>query len=86
MKDLEAAAGACDVEIEGRDVPTGEARSLEGRVVETAIGDTGEVATMTVDTGDRRVTVGGRGADAATAGRSAAGSTGFRLPPCRAHT
>jgi sugar-specific transcriptional regulator TrmB len=60
LKDIGDAPGSYVVHIEGRDVETGEARTVEGRVTDTALDATAEVATMTVETGEGPVTVGGR--------------------------
>ena len=60
IRDLRAADRAYVVDIRGRDVLTGEHRHVEGRVVDTRYEDNGEVATLTVETTDGPVTVGGR--------------------------
>jgi len=48
--------------IEGRDVATGEPRTVRGRVVDTTLGSVRETAALTLAVDDERVTVGGQAA------------------------
>ena len=60
VKDLRAVDGEVHIQVEGRDVLTGEPQVVSGRVVDTAFEETQEVATIELDTGRRRLTIGGR--------------------------
>ena len=60
VRDLRSLGGDVYATVEGRDVLTGESRTLSGRVAETRFEETGEVATMVLETDDGRVEVGGR--------------------------
>lgn len=60
VKDVHELGGEFFATVEGRDVETGEARVLSGRVATVELEDTEEVAAMVIDTGDSEVTVGGR--------------------------
>lgn len=60
VRDLQRNHGPFRAAIEGRDVVTGNPREVEGPVVDTTL-DPGEgVASLTIETDDGRVTVGGR--------------------------
>ncbi|KYH26612.1 HTH-type sugar sensing transcriptional regulator TrmB [Halalkalicoccus paucihalophilus] len=60
VKDIRELGGEFFASVEGRDVETGEPRVVRGRVSGVDFEDTEEVATMTIDTGDGEVSVGGR--------------------------
>ena len=60
MKDLRTLKGDVYATVHGRDVLSGDARTDRGRVAETKFEETGEVATLVLDTDDGRVDVGGR--------------------------
>jgi hypothetical protein len=60
VRDLRSVGGDVYATVEGRDVLTGESRTVSGLVTETRFEETGEVATMVLETDDGRVEVGGR--------------------------
>ncbi|WP_336343964.1 HTH-type sugar sensing transcriptional regulator TrmB [Halalkalicoccus ordinarius] len=60
VKDVYELGGEFFATVEGRDVETGEALVLSGRVATVELEDTEEVAAMVLDTGEGEVTVGGR--------------------------
>jgi sugar-specific transcriptional regulator TrmB len=60
IKDTRATNGVLYVTIEGRDVLTGDRRTVRGQVVDTRFSPDEELATLIVDDGDGRVAVGGR--------------------------
>ena len=60
VKDLDESDGTHYATIEGRDVGAGTARTVEGRIVEHTLSGDEQVATLTVETDDGPVTVGGR--------------------------
>jgi HTH-type transcriptional regulator, sugar sensing transcriptional regulator len=60
VKDVHETGGEFFATVEGRDIETGEARVVRGRVATVEFEDTEEVAAMVVDTGESEVTVGGR--------------------------
>jgi len=60
IKGIRATEGALYVTIEGRDVLTGNSRTVRGEVVDTRFSPEEELATLIVDDGEDRVAVGGR--------------------------
>lgn len=60
VKDVHELGGEFFARVEGRDVETGEALVVSGRVADVDFEDTEEVASMTVETENGEVTVGGR--------------------------
>ncbi len=60
VKDIHELDGEFYASVDGRDVETGEHRVVRGRVSKVDFEDTEEVATMTVETDDGEVSVGGR--------------------------
>ena len=60
VKDLQDADGEFTVTVAGRDVVTGERRRATGRVAGLSLAASDEVATLTLETDDGEVTVGGR--------------------------
>lgn len=60
VKDILELGGEFHASVEGRDVETGESRVIRGLVSGTEFEDTEEVATMTIETEEGEVTVGGR--------------------------
>jgi hypothetical protein len=60
VKDVREIGGEFFVTVEGRDVETGESRVIRGRIADVTLEETEEVASMTVETDDGEVTVGGR--------------------------
>ncbi|WP_336364123.1 HTH-type sugar sensing transcriptional regulator TrmB [Halalkalicoccus salilacus] len=60
VKDVRELGGEFFARVEGRDVETGEALVVSGRVADVDFDDTEEVASMTVETENDDVTVGGR--------------------------
>ena len=60
VKDLREAGGEFTVTVVGRDAVTGEHRRVTGRVADLSLASSDEVATLTVETDDGDVTVGGR--------------------------
>ena len=60
LKDLRGLDGEFVVSVAGRDVVTGAHRRATGRVTDISLGASDEVATVTLDTDDGEVTVGGR--------------------------
>ena len=59
VKDVDDLGGEFYATIDGRDVETGEPRIVEGRIASADFEETEEVASLTLDTGSERVTVGG---------------------------
>jgi sugar-specific transcriptional regulator TrmB len=62
IKDIRGVSDAVYVTVQGRDILTGEARTLKGRVVETEFTEDEEIATLVVGTDGGNVRVGGRAA------------------------
>lgn len=60
VKDLDALSGPAFAEVEGRDVVTGEAVTVHGRVVNVAYDPSEQTASFTVETADDRLEIGGR--------------------------
>jgi sugar-specific transcriptional regulator TrmB len=60
IKDIQETDGVYYANIEGREVETGEYRSIAGEVVDVTIDRGGQVASITVETADGTVDVGGR--------------------------
>lgn len=60
VKEIRELDGDFFASAEGRDVETGDRRVVSGRVTNVEFEDTEEVATMTIDTGNDEVSVGGR--------------------------
>ena len=60
VRDLRDIDGSRYVRVFGRDVLTGEAREVTGRVISTRLGESEEVATMVIDVNGDEVAVGGR--------------------------
>ncbi|WP_254537980.1 HTH-type sugar sensing transcriptional regulator TrmB [Halomarina litorea] len=60
LKDVREVEEDLYATIEGRDVETGERRTVTGRIVDVEMLDTSEIATMALETDTGRVTVGGR--------------------------
>jgi len=60
VEELRSLDGELYAAVEGRDVLTGEPRSVEGPVVDTVLDDEGSVASLSVETDDGVVAVGGR--------------------------
>ncbi len=60
VADLAALEGEFHVAVEGRDTETGERRSLSGRIVEIASDEASLTASLTIETEDEEITVGGR--------------------------
>jgi sugar-specific transcriptional regulator TrmB len=60
VRDLRHVDGDVYATVRGRDVLSGENRIVSGRVAETRFEETGEVATVVVDTDEESVEVGGR--------------------------
>ncbi|GGL53541.1 HTH-type sugar sensing transcriptional regulator TrmB [Halocalculus aciditolerans] len=60
VKDLQAIDGDVHATVEGRDVETGDARVVAGPVVDVDFDESEEVATLYVEDGGERVSVGGR--------------------------
>lgn len=60
LKDLRDLDREFYAHVEGRDVETGDNRTASGTIADVAVEPTGEVATLTIDTDDGPVTVGGR--------------------------
>jgi len=60
IKDLEGVEPDVYATIRGRDILTGEPRTLEGRIAETRISEDQEVATLVLDTDAGEVAVGGQ--------------------------
>jgi len=60
VKDLLEVEGQLYATIDGRDVETGESRLVKGRIVDVSFETNEEVAGLTIDTGDRRVEIGGQ--------------------------
>jgi len=60
VKDIRGVSDAVYVTVDGRDILTGEARTVRGRVVETEVSQDEEVATLVVGTDAGEVRVGGR--------------------------
>ncbi|SDM43402.1 Sugar-specific transcriptional regulator TrmB [Halogranum gelatinilyticum] len=59
VKDIEEMGGEFYATVQGRDVETGNAIVVEGKVVEVSFVDTEEVASMIIETEDGRLEVGG---------------------------
>ena len=62
VRELGAVRGPLYATVDGRDIETGDALTVAGEVVDTALGTSGETAALTLDTGDRRVDIGGQAA------------------------
>ena len=60
VKDVRELGGAFYATVEGRDTETGDPAIIRGRIVDVTFQDSEEVASLTVETDDGRVTVGGR--------------------------
>ena len=60
VKDVRDLGGAFYATVEGRDTETGDPAIIRGRIVDVTFQDSEEVASLTVETDDGRVTVGGR--------------------------
>jgi sugar-specific transcriptional regulator TrmB len=60
LKDLRELDGEFYASVQGRDVETGDRRNVSGDITDVAVEPTGEVATLTIDTNDEQVTIGGR--------------------------
>ncbi|MDG5777693.1 TrmB family transcriptional regulator [Haloarculaceae archaeon H-GB2-1] len=60
IKDIQERDGVYYANIEGREVETGEYRSIAGQVVDVTIDRGGQVAAITVETADGTIDVGGR--------------------------
>lgn len=60
VKDLQGVEGLVYATVEGRDVETGRARVVDGPVVNVEFDESEEVATLYVESGGERVSVGGR--------------------------
>ncbi|SNZ04643.1 Sugar-specific transcriptional regulator TrmB [Natronoarchaeum philippinense] len=60
VKDLLDVTGELYATIEGRDVASGEARLVKGKIVDISFETNEEVAGLTIDTGDRRIDIGGQ--------------------------
>jgi sugar-specific transcriptional regulator TrmB len=60
IKCIRDAAGELYATIEGRDVLTGDRRTVRGKVVDTRVSPEEELATLVVDDGDEHVDIGGR--------------------------
>jgi sugar-specific transcriptional regulator TrmB len=60
VSDLAATGGGFYASVRGRDIETGERRTVEGKVVDVSVGNNRETAAMTVETADRRVDIGGQ--------------------------
>jgi sugar-specific transcriptional regulator TrmB len=60
IKGIRETEGQLYVTIEGRDVLTGDRRTVRGAVVDTRVSSEEELATLVVDDGDEHVDVGGR--------------------------
>jgi hypothetical protein len=62
VRELGAVSGPLYATVDGRDIETGDALTVAGEIVDTALGTSGETAALTLDTGDRRVDIGGQAA------------------------
>ncbi|WP_435194862.1 HTH-type sugar sensing transcriptional regulator TrmB [Natronomonas sp. EA1] len=60
VSDLAAMNGTFYARIVGRDVATGESRTVAGKVVDISVGTNRETAALTVDTGEELVDIGGQ--------------------------
>jgi hypothetical protein len=60
IADLRSADGSFRASIQGRDVESGEPRSVEGPVLDASFGPNREVATLVIGTDGGRVRVGGQ--------------------------
>jgi sugar-specific transcriptional regulator TrmB len=60
LADLQASEGPFFASIRGRDVVSGEQRVVEGRVADAAVSESRETATLTVETDDGSIDVGGQ--------------------------
>lgn len=60
VEDLSVAGGRFYTRIAGRDVETGERRTVTGEVVDVSVGTNRETAALTVNTGERLVDIGGQ--------------------------
>lgn len=60
VRDLRRSTGSFIARVEGRDVLTGEARVVEGTVLDTTVAADGQVTSITIGTGDGPIEVGGR--------------------------
>jgi len=59
VKDIRDLGGEFFATVKGRDIETGEPRVLSGKIVDVAFQDSEEVASLTVDTDDGRIEIGG---------------------------
>jgi sugar-specific transcriptional regulator TrmB len=59
VKDIRGLGGEFYATVSGRDIETGESRTLSGKVVDVAFQDSEEVASLTVETDDGPIEVGG---------------------------
>ncbi len=60
VRELAAMDRTCYAHVVGRDVQSGRRRTVSGVVVDSAVEPTGELATVTIETDDGDVTIGGR--------------------------
>ena len=60
VEDLAAAEGEFHASVRGRDVESGDHRTVSGAVVDVSVGTNRETATITLDTGEELVDVGGQ--------------------------
>jgi sugar-specific transcriptional regulator TrmB len=60
LKDLRELEGEFYATVQGRDVETGDRRTVTGSISDLAVEPTGEVATLTITTDDGPVSIGGR--------------------------
>lgn len=60
VEEIQALDGPLQATVEGRDVLTGERRELAGEVIGTRLDDHGSIASLTIETDDGPVEVGGR--------------------------
>ena len=60
VSDLSETDGECYASIVGRDIETGEDRTVQGRVADVSVGTNRETAALTIDTDDGLVSVGGQ--------------------------
>jgi sugar-specific transcriptional regulator TrmB len=62
VRELGTAPGPFYATVDGRDVESGEHRTVAGEIVDTELGASGETAAITLDTGEETVAIGGQAA------------------------